>query len=89
MSADAPFGDDATARTARDMGHEPRSLAPSSDRPRPRRDIINRWSAALARRDDDEVDRLVQQSRIDRAWFLASEQLARLPNRLRDGNSAT
>ena len=40
-----------------------------------RRDTLNRWSAALARGDRAEVDRLVTQSRIDRAWVAASGRL--------------
>lgn len=40
-----------------------------------RRDTIDRWSAAFARGDDAEVDRLVRQSRIDRAWVVASGEL--------------
>lgn len=39
-----------------------------------RRNILDRWSAALARGDDAEVDRLVQQSRTDRVR-VAAEQL--------------
>ena len=41
----------------------------------PRHDTIGRWSAALARGDEAEVDRLVRQSRIDRAWVATSGQI--------------
>ena len=41
----------------------------------PRRDTIDRWSAALARGDDAEVDRLVRRSRMDRVLTAATGQL--------------
>jgi hypothetical protein len=40
-----------------------------------RRDTIDRWSAAFARGDADEVARLVRQSRTDHVWLAASGQL--------------
>jgi hypothetical protein len=45
------------------------------DRLNSRRDTLDHWSAALARGDDAAVERLVQQSRIDRIWVAASGQL--------------
>lgn len=47
----------------------------------PRRDTLDRWSAALARRDDAEVNRLVRQSRTDPMRLLASEQVGAMPER--------
>lgn len=55
---DPSFGDDA--------GRVPGPLPP-------RRVTIERWGAALADHDDIEVERLVRQSRIDRAWVVSSE----------------
>jgi hypothetical protein len=63
-----------------------RALSDSFPRPDPavdsavelvdaRRDTIDRWSAAFARGDDDEVARLVRQSRTDHVWVAASGQL--------------
>ena len=42
----------------------------------PRRGTIDRWTAALARGNDVEVDRLVRLSRIARVGVAASSQLA-------------
>ena len=75
MSDNSPLrGSGVTAR--------PTSVAPMEsglhrgvNRLDPRRETIDRWSAALARGDDAEVDRLVRQSRIDRVWVAASGQL--------------
>ena len=41
----------------------------------PRCNTVELWSAALARRDGAEVDRLVRQSRVDRICAAASGQL--------------
>jgi hypothetical protein len=43
--------------------------------PHARRDTIDAWCAAVACRDDAEVERLVRQSRVDRMWDAASGQL--------------
>ena len=43
--------------------------------PHARRDSIDAWCAAVACRDDAEVERLVRQSRVDRIWDAASGQL--------------
>ena len=51
------------------------SLDRAVDRPDTRRETIDLWSAALARGDDAEVDRLVRQSHVDRCWIAASGQL--------------
>ena len=41
----------------------------------PRLDVIDRWRVALSQHDDDEVDRLVRQSRADRVEGATSGRL--------------
>lgn len=53
----------------------------------PRRATLDRWSAALARGDDAEVDRLVRQSRMDRAWVAASGQIGAMVDQARPAAS--
>jgi hypothetical protein len=52
-----------------------RAVEPAVELVDVRRDTIDRWSAAFARGDTDEVARLVRQSRTDHVWLAASGQL--------------
>lgn len=75
MSDNSPLRGSGVAARATSVAPMESGLDRGVNRLDPRRDTIDRWSAALARGDDAEVDRLVRQSRIDRVWVAASGQL--------------
>jgi hypothetical protein len=79
MGGDPPRRDDDPSG-ARSMDPMASALDGRVVRLDPRRDAIDRWSAALVRGDDDEVDRLVQQSRSGRT-VVASGKLGATESR--------
>ncbi len=64
-----PF-DDAAPTSAVELGLERAGMGHDA-----RRDAVDRWRVALAEHDDDEVERLVQQSRADRVEGATSGRL--------------